>query len=117
MWGLRGTRRGLLRRVLGAPRVEVYNGCPRPSEPGRTECVWVRRSWLSCAILLGHLIAVSMLNSESMALGVKGVGDPTYGVLLGAVGRARGCRGRELKCTCISTVKSYSGAEGDRKVI
>ena len=79
-------RRDLLRRVLGAPRVEVCNGCPVPGEPGRTECTWVHSSWLSSATLLGRLVAWSMLNSGG--LGAKGVRSPKYGVLLGAVGRA-----------------------------
>ena len=39
--------------------------------------------------------------------GSKGVRHPKYGVLLGAVGRAMGCRGWKLLCACISNVKSY----------
>ena len=64
-----GMRRDSSRRVLGVSRVEVCNGCPGPGEPGRTECAWVRRVWLSCEILLGYLVAWSMLNS-----GLKGLG-------------------------------------------
>ena len=69
-------RRDLLRRVLGAPRVEVCNGYPGPGEPGRTECAWVRRSWLSSAILLGWLVAWSMRNSGTMGLEVEGGKEP-----------------------------------------
>ena len=63
-----------LRRALGVSRVEVCNGCPGPGEPGRTECAWVRRAWLSCVILLECLVALSMLNPGSKVLGkVRGV--------------------------------------------
>ena len=37
-----------------------------------------------------------------------------YGVLLGAAGRAIGRRGQRLECACISNVKRYLSAEGDR---
>ena len=58
-----------------------------------------------------------MLNSGSMGLGSKGVRNPKYRVLLGAVGRATGCRGWKLECACISIVKRHLCAEGDRKGI
>ena len=48
---------------------------------------------------------------------VKGVRNLKYGVLLGAAGRAMGCRGWKLECACISNVKSYMWAEGDQKGI
>ena len=111
--GVRGIRRDSLRRVLGVSRVKVCDGCPGPGTPGRTECAWVRR-----AILLGCLVACSMLNSGSKGLeGVKGVRSPKYGVLLGVVGRAMGRRGWTLECACISSVESYLWAEGDLKGI
>ena len=77
----------------------------------------MRHAWLSCSILLGRLIAWSMLNSGSNGLGVKGVRNPKYGVLLGAAGRAIGRRGWRLECTCISNVERYLWVEGDRKGI
>ena len=83
-----------LRRVLGVSGVKVFSGHPGPGKPGRTECAWVRRAWLSCAILLGCVAAWSMFNSGSKDLeGVNGVRSPKYGVLLGAMGRAMGRRG------------------------
>ena len=48
---------------------------------------------------------------------VRGVRNPKDGVLLGAVSRAMGRRGWKLECACISNVKSYLGAEGDRRGI
>ena len=57
-----------------------------------------------------------MLNSGSKGLGVKGVRNPKYGMLLGAAGRAMGRRDWKLECTCISNVKSYLWG-GDRKGI
>ena len=43
-WGLQGMRRGLLRMVLNALRVEVCNGRLGSGEPGKTECARMRRS-------------------------------------------------------------------------
>ena len=36
---------------------------------------------------------------------------------LGAAGRAMGRRDWKLECACISNIKSYLVAEGDRKMI
>ena len=58
-----------------------------------------------------------MLNAGSKGLGVKGIRNPKYGVVLGAVGRAMGRRDWELECSCISNVESYLRAEGYRKEV
>ena len=59
-----------------------------------------------------------MLNAGSKSLeGLKGVGNPKYGVLPGAAGRAMGHRGWKLEYACISNVKSSLEAKGDRKGI
>ena len=91
-----GAKRDLLRRLLEAPKVEVCNGLPGSDEPGRTGSAWVRRWWLSCSVRLGlgYSAAWSMLVQGSKGLrGVKGVRNPKYGVLLGAVGCVLGCCG------------------------
>ena len=56
-------------------------------------------------ILLECLIGWLMRNSGSQGLGVRGVKNPKYRVVLGAAGRAIGRGGRRLECACMSNVK------------